>query len=135
MECVDLDYLTPRDISQLCGYPVRTVRAGIQRARGLKLDLATVWEIEWRTTPNVFGQATQCEQHGFGEIPRGLAIGCLACLKTGLDHLIRKPTTAERSEGDQPRKAPPKPASPTDYAQAKFGGRGQKKLKAKEQSK
>jgi hypothetical protein len=114
MECVDLDYLTPREIAEQCGYPVRTVRAGIQRARGLKLDLATVWEIEWRSTPNVFGQATQCELHDFTDIPKGLAIGCLACLKTGLDYLIRRPTTREKEHGNV---VPPKQEPPKDFAE------------------
>lgn len=99
MECVDLDYMTPKEIAEMCGYPVRTVRAGIQRARGLKLDLATVWEIEWRTTPNAFKGESQCELHNWEDIPKGLAIGCLACLKSGLDHLIMK--MAPKSEPDK----------------------------------
>ena len=121
MEAVDLHYFSPLEIAEAANLSVRRIQAGIKRAREMKLDLPTIWDIEWRTTPNAFTQATQCEQHEFGDIPKGLAIGCLACLRTGLDHLIRKPTKQERAEGDQPRKAPPEPAKP--FAERKFGGR------------
>ncbi len=136
-ECVDLDYMTPREIADFCGYPLRTVQAGIKRARGLKLDFATVWDICWLTTPNVFIEASQCELHDSKDIPRGLAIGCLYCLRTGLDYLIRGPSPAEQKkvrEFDmvpqpmEPELEPPKPKPDNrTYAQRKFGGRKQKK--------
>lgn len=89
MELVDLFYVTPREIAEMSGLSIRRIQYGLKRARGMALDLATIWDVEWRTTPNVFNQKNQCEQHAWEEIPKGLSIGCLACLRTGLDHLIR----------------------------------------------
>lgn len=85
-----------------------------------------VWDICWLTTPNVFIESTQCELHDSKDIPKGLAIGCLYCLRTGLDYLIRRPTTKEMTEGELPAEPKPEPDTRT-YAQRKFGGRKQKK--------
>lgn len=89
MEAVDLHYFTIKEIAEMSGLSIRRIQYGVKRARGMALDFATIWDVEWRTTPNAFNQANQCELHGWADIPKGLNIGCLSCLRTGLDHLIR----------------------------------------------
>ncbi len=125
LEAVDRYFLTPQEIADMCNVSVRTVYYGLKRARGQELDFQTIWDIEWRTTPNAFTETTQCEQHAWQDIPKGLAVGCLACLRTGLDHLIRQPTTREREHGELEK--PPDPEPTKSYAQQKFGGRGLKR--------
>jgi hypothetical protein len=103
-------YLSVQEIASIAGVSCRRVQQGLKRAQGLKLDLATVWKIEWIVNPNAFTAQNQCKFHGGPgrEIPRELPIGCLHCLRSGLDHLIGfagKSQVAEPSQ-DQPNGVP-----------------------------
>jgi hypothetical protein len=117
MEAVDLHYISPGEIAQVTGLSVRRIQYGIKRARGMALDFATVWDIEWRMTPNAFNQVNQCEQHNWEDIPKGLAIGCMACLRSGLDHLIRAGRTPK----------PEKPTGPLEEPETRRQRRDQRK--------
>jgi hypothetical protein len=111
MEAVDLHYFSVQEIADAAGLSVRRIQRGIKRAREMALDFQTIWAIEWRTTPNVFNRENQCEWHNWEEIPQGLEIGCLACVKCGLDYLIREPTKHERATGQpEPRRQKPQAA-------------------------
>lgn len=92
MAAVDLVYVTPGELAQWTGLTVRRIQQGIKRARGIKIDLPTIWEIEWMSNEgNTFSNS--CDVHGGPgqEFPRGMPIGCLKCLRCGLDHLIHRP--------------------------------------------
>jgi hypothetical protein len=75
------------DLARATGLSKRRIQMGLARARNEPYDLPTIWQIEWRHSPNPF-RTSGCEVHS-GTIPAGLPIGCLACLESGLDHLIR----------------------------------------------
>ena len=93
MEAVDLCYVTPGELARWTGLTVRRIQQGIKRARGVQIDLETIWQIEWMANDgNTFSNS--CDIHGGPgqEFPRGLPRGCLKCLRSGLDHLIHRPT-------------------------------------------
>lgn len=105
VEAVDLHYFTPQEVADAAGLSLRRVQYGLKRAREMAIDFQTVWDIEWRTSPNVFDPGmSNCEWHDRRDIPNGLAIGCLSCLRSGLESLIAR---------SRPKSEPGKP-SPSD---------------------
>jgi hypothetical protein len=119
LEAVDLHYFTPQEIADAAGLSLRRVQFGLKRARGMRIDFQTVWDVEWVTTSNVFNCVNQCEWHNREEIPKGLARGCLACLRSGLDYLIRQPSTKELEHGVL--EAPPEQEAPKEFAERMHG--------------
>ncbi len=99
LEAVDLHYFTPQEIADAAGLSLRRIQAGLKRAREMQLDFISIWEIEWRMTPNAFTQQHQCEWHNYEDIPAGFKIGCLACMRTGIEHLVRN----SRAKSEPPR--------------------------------
>lgn len=93
MELIDIHYFTPREIAKSTGLTVRRIQQGVKRAREMQVDLATIWRIEWVANDgNSFNNA--CDIHGGPnqEFPRELPKGCQKCCKSGLDHLIHRPS-------------------------------------------
>jgi hypothetical protein len=74
------------------GKSKRRIQAGLKRARDEPIEPATVWDIEWRSSPNAFVAEHQCEWHGGqnGKIPEDYPVGCLFCLEAGLKAMISR---------------------------------------------
>ncbi len=83
---------TVDDLVRHTGKSKRRIQWGLQRARRDPVEFATVWDIEWRSSPNAFIEEHQCAWHGGagGEIPQDFPAGCLFCLKAGLEAMIRR---------------------------------------------
>jgi hypothetical protein len=92
LEAVEKLYWTVDDLVSFTGKSKRRIQAGLKRARDEPIEPATVWDIEWRSSPNAFVAAHQCEWHGgeTGRIPEGYPVGCLFCLEAGLRAMMAR---------------------------------------------
>ncbi len=109
LEAVNQVGWTVQDLMRATGLAKSRIYEGLKRARSESYDLPTIWDIEWISTPNVFIQAQQCQWHAGQPIPDGLRIGCLSCLRAGLETLISrhgKPLEDRKQSEDQPKGTP-----------------------------
>ena len=92
LEATQRFFWTVDELVSLTGKSKRRIQAGLKRARDEPLDLKTVWDIEWISSPNAFVEAHQCDWHGgeTGTIPEDCPVGCLYCLKAGLMAMIKR---------------------------------------------
>ncbi len=92
LEAVNKLFWTVDDLMAETGLSRRRIQTGLKRARDEPIEMPTVWDIEWRSSPNAFVEAHQCDWHGGenGTIPEDYPVGCLFCLKAGLTAMIRR---------------------------------------------
>ena len=85
-------FWTVDDLVRFTGKSKRRIQAGLKRARDEPIEMPTVWDIEWRSSPNAFVAEHQCDWHGGqnGKIPEDYPVGCLFCLEAGLTAMIRR---------------------------------------------
>ncbi len=92
LEATNKLFWTVDDLVTFTGKSRRRIQAGLKRARDEPIEMPTVWDIEWRSSPNAFVAEHQCTWHGGnnGKIPEEYPIGCLFCLEAGLMTMIRR---------------------------------------------
>ncbi len=123
LEAVNKLFWTVDDLIAFTGKSRRRIQAGLKRARDEPIEMPTVWDIEWRSSPNAFVQQHQCDWHGgsTGKIPEDYPIGCLFCLEAGLRAMIMrhgKPVETLKPSPDQPN-GPPKSRLASDQPNLK----------------
>ena len=111
LEAIERLFWTVDELVAFTGKSKRRIQAGLKRARDEPIEISTVWDIEWRSSPNAFVAEHQCEWHGgtTGKIPEDYPIGCLFCLEAGLKAMIMRhgrPVETLKPSPDQPKGTP-----------------------------
>lgn len=107
LEAITRLFWTVDDLVRETGKSKRRIQAGLKHAREEPLEIKTIWAIEWRSSPNAFVPAHQCDWHGgeTGKIPEDVPVGCLLCMKAGMEAMIRRhgKPPKEEAKGKQPQ--------------------------------